>query len=178
MAKAHYLSESEAAVFRAMSNWFLKQPRNQLTADFEQGNAPVPTYVAKVPTAGIPPLAEATGTGGDVPGSAECSIYKIHEDGTLVDMGITRIIYNISTDWIEKTYTLVERLGSGKWVTEGDDAPADYGTGTNTGTGTDDNCHLSIAGVTLSTLPVDSSPQYALGIDSSGCLVLIPIGSC
>jgi len=58
------------------------------------------------------------------------------------------------------------------------DGVVDDETGTGTGTGTDDLCINRIGGVILSNLPVDTNPSYALGIDSTGCLVLIPIGSC
>ena len=57
-------------------------------------------------------------------------------------------------------------------------AAEDEETGTGTGTGTDDICISRIGGVTIANLPIDSNPSYALGIDSTGCLVLIPIGTC
>lgn len=178
MAKGYVFTESEAREYKQLLQWWRSHQRNAAPSVQEDGREGPTVYVARVPSAGIPPLTEETGTGGDSPGSATCDIYRIQPNGKLQSMGITRKVYNISTDWIEKTYTIVQRLRSGRWVAEGDDSPDDYGTGTGTGTGTGDSCVTALDGVTLSNLAVDSSPLYALGIDSTGCLVLIPIGSC
>jgi len=177
MAKAFLFTENEAKEYKEMLAWYRKYRRAQKPLPALPVEGPV-VYVARVPDEGIPPLTEGTGTNGDDPGSVECELYRIQPNGKLQAIGISRTVYNISTDWIEKTYIVVQRLRSGRWVAEGDDSPDDYGTGTGTGTGTGDLCITAVGGVTLSDLPVDSSPLYALGIDSTGCFVLIPIGTC
>lgn len=178
MAKAYVMSTEDVAVFRQMVEWFRKQRKH---LELEENSMPLHgpnVYVAKIPNVGVPPLVEATGTGGDTPGSAICSIYRLHESGKLVDTGESREVFNISKGWIGRTYIRINRLLSGKYIAEDEDDDETTGTGTGTGTGTDDNCVLSIGGVTLHELPVDTSPLYVLGIDSTGCLVLVPVGNC
>jgi hypothetical protein len=74
------------------------------------------TYVALVPDAGIPALSDITGTGGDSPGSATCSIFKVDANGDLVGYGFTKTVYNTSTTAIDDTYVPVTRTKGGKWV--------------------------------------------------------------
>ncbi len=178
MAKGYFLTEADRQTLRRINSELKKLGvgGNGLP---ERGlpNQAADTYIAQVPAGGIPPLVRGSP---DVPGSVSCDIYKIDEGvgtGSTAELaavpGLTKTIYNLSTTRINSRYVIVSKTKDGRWVTDDTDGTED---GTGTGTGTD--CVSVLAGVDLNTLPEETSPSYALGLDSNGCLVKIPVADC
>jgi hypothetical protein len=78
------------------------------------------TYIAEVPAGGIPALIDITGTGGDSPGSATCTFYRIDSNGDLKSLGFSRTVYNVSDRAItqsDESYVPVIRSKGGPWIT-------------------------------------------------------------
>jgi len=153
------------------------------------GGTSASTLIARVPPSGIPGLAISAP---DEPGSATCDIYRLvvgagtgttAGSGVEVEsMGIADVVFNLSTTAITSRYVLVHELKAGE--VEGYVAIPSGGDDEDTGTGTQ-QCISSIGGVDLNELPIGevdtgTGPQieYALGLDSDGCLIRIPIGEC
>lgn len=81
------------------------------------------TYVARVPSGGIPALTQVStgsGTGSgddDTPGSASCTIYRILSDGSLeLISNLTKTVYNLSSSAFAEEWVPVVRLKGGRWV--------------------------------------------------------------
>ncbi len=99
--------------------------------DEARGQSPE-IYIARVPTGGIPALSEGPGTGSgsgtgpleiadDIPGEAECNIYRLLTNDAGVPRlegidGLTRIVYNLCTvDIDEYQWVLVVKDKFGSW---------------------------------------------------------------
>lgn len=117
MANRYYLNEDDALILREIVRWFRQSKRSSALMPDSLVLSQTPSvYIAQVPVDGIPAMDEAlTGTGNDVPGKAECSIFRIVND-ELEDMGITRDVYNLSTSLIDVPYVLVTKTKGGSWV--------------------------------------------------------------
>lgn len=101
--------------------------------DYNDDNYPSPEiYIVKTPTDGIPAMSKTgygTGSGtseyffeGDLPGSAECQVYKIDTDsGALVEVdGLTKTVYNINYTKIRgRTFVTINRDKYGVWIPDG-----------------------------------------------------------
>lgn len=168
-------------------------------------------YVAAVPPGGIPGMKlcqDKPGTGtndglADQPGTAECEIYKIHEDEEhgpemRAYPTLSKTVYNISTKAINSAYVVVAKLKGKGWVAvpgnEDEVGTCDTGTGTGTGTGDGDtgtgteapgtgtgtdraNCIWEINNIHLEDLDVEADPDYVFGF-KDGCMVLVEAGPC
>jgi hypothetical protein len=80
-------------------------------------------YIALTPESGIPALGVGTATPGpgDIPGSADCSIYRIAYDGSdfviEASAAIGRKVYNLSSQAIEgNTWVTISRDKFGVWI--------------------------------------------------------------
>lgn len=133
--------------------------------DHEELPAPE-VYIARVPgTAGIPALTESVSHLNDIPGLAECDVYRINvESGTpyLRRAGFTRPIYNISPTAIlqeDVPWIPTKRDKFGSWLADlylpgsGGTVEGDvyntyitnyYLAGSGTGTGSEDPCGFLI----------------------------------
>lgn len=149
------------------------------------------TYIAYVPTGGIPSMLESggewitdTGTGtDDSPQHVECEIYQIlGKDASapyLSDMKFTLPVYNIFPFPItEHQWVLVTRDKGGSWIV------TSFGSGTSdtnpkAGAGSDALCMTSIGGLPLNRIPgYNGAVRQALVHNVSGCLVWQTIGPC
>lgn len=171
-SKTYGLSEDDVKILQRVINRVAKSPGGLGPSIVNDPSGHYLGLIARVPGGGIPPLAIGSP---DEPGQATCNIYRIDRSGTsgatvVAVSGLSKTVYNLSTSRIESRYCLVQQLGSGVYVT------FDNGATELTGTGT--ACVSVLDGVDLSELPVESSPSYVLGLDSMGCLVRIPVGSC
>ena len=99
------------------------------TAEGDEGYLPPEVYVARTPTGGIPALSQGTDTGtdgtaldDDVPGSAECRIYRVLGTGSsarLVYAGLTKWVYNLNgADLAGDTWVKVSRDKFGTWLVD------------------------------------------------------------
>lgn len=100
-------------------------------------------YVCKPPPNGIPPLTIRMPYYPDIPGQADCDIYRIDinistGDPELIEVSnVSRTVYNVSLSWIDTPYKIINRDKFGKWVAEFTGGGDTTGTGTPlTGTGT------------------------------------------
>lgn len=136
MAQAHYISESDAQILRQMAADYRRRVGNTTGRgrrdgiEDEESNAPE-VYIARIPDGGITALDEnvtGTGTGpplDDVASSAECSIYRLLDDGTGTGLfepvdGLSKRVYNLSPNGIEGNQWLpVIRDKFGVWVPTG-----------------------------------------------------------
>lgn len=109
MTQAFLVSSEDILVLRQVVDWFRKShgeiPQPDPASAFQSPDV----YIAKVPDTGIDALS------GTTPGSEECDLYRI-QDGELSSIGITRKIYNLTTDRIETSYVPVMRTKSGAWI--------------------------------------------------------------
>ena len=109
MTQAFLVSAEDIMVLRQVVDWFRKShgeiPQPDPASAFQSPDV----YIAKVPDTGIDALS------GTTPGNEECDLYRI-QDGELSSIGITRKIYNLSTDRIEASYAPVMRTKSGAWI--------------------------------------------------------------
>lgn len=167
MVSGYILSGDDVAVLKKMVDWFRKSGHGLL----EDEGYPSPyqspdTYVALLPDGGIAALS------GSTPGAAECDIYRLIVEGTagsLATMNMTRLVFNLSSEAVTGSYVPVTRTKSGAWIITS--AYNELATGTA-------SCTSSLDGITLLDLDTDTSPGYVLGLDSSGCLVKIEVGTC
>ncbi len=149
------------------------------------------TYIAYVPTGGIPSMLDAggewvtdTGTGtDDAPGTVDCEIYQVlgKDSGSayLSNMDFTLPVYNIFPFPVtEHQWVLITRDKLGTWIV------TSFGSGTSDtnpkqGAGSDALCMTSVGG-----LPLDRIPGYFPGVrqalvhNANGCLVWQTIGPC
>ncbi len=91
----------------------------------EPDGVTIDIHVARTPTGGIPALTEASGTAiDDVPGSAECEIYRLITNDTGTKRLSTtpvykKTVYNISTTAIPAAvWVLIKRDKFGEWYAE------------------------------------------------------------
>lgn len=130
MAGMHFLSDEDVSVLKQLINWWSTQSpsrRVRLSGDDEPRLHQAPeVYIALPPLAGIPALAyeTAVGTGthsgttpypGDIPGSADCEIYKLI-NGSIQDAGFIRTVYNLSTQALKYQWFQVQRDKYGNWL--------------------------------------------------------------
>lgn len=80
-------------------------------------------YIALVPSGGIPACEGTTGTGGpnfeagDVPGYADCGIYRL-VNGIIYYTRQTKRVYNLSGDVITQQWITVKRDKFGQWFAD------------------------------------------------------------
>jgi hypothetical protein len=91
-------------------------------------------YIARIPEDGIPALIQdnaATGSGStitdDMPGYAQCDLFKIGKDATMIDLGLTRRVWNVSTASIAEGWAIIQRTKFGNWIAGQDQAARHYG---------------------------------------------------
>lgn len=176
-----FLSESDVRVLRKVVRQVLSESRGESPRTQHNSNQASDVYIAKVPAAGIPALTIGSP---DVPGEAECDIYRVSVTGTAGDAemeqitGLTKTVYNLSTTRIDSRYCIVSKTKRGPWIAQ------DVGAAELTGTG---GCIDDIDGVDLSTIPIadltdtGTAPNqlaHFLGIDEDGCMVRIPFRRC
>lgn len=175
MAKGYVLSESDLAVLKRMVEWYRRTSGVEGSRDEDLPPSQAPeSYVAKTPTDGIPARS------GTTPGSVRCDLYRLTRTDTgtagdyeLTDMHATRLVLNLRAAVVEDEYVPITRLKGGQWV-----VVSGGGEEEDTGTGTGTDCVSELDGVVLDDLPTETSPSYALTIDSLGCLAKTAIGSC
>lgn len=121
MAKAIYLTESDAEILREIVQDYRTRPRNSRSRgeQFTVSGSPE-VYTAKLPTAGIPARV------GTIPGQATCDIY--YTDVTTpntptltVATSVTRLVFNIYPVAVYGTgtiYTRIQRDKFGRWLVE------------------------------------------------------------
>ena len=80
-------------------------------------------YVARIPEGGLPGLNEnegATGSGttleDDQAGYVVCDMYRIAEDRSMVPLGLSRKVWNVSTNDIASSWATVHRDKFGRWL--------------------------------------------------------------
>ena len=132
MADGYVLSESDLKKLRALLE---QAERRTISTTGRPRTEPLQhqapeTYVARSPAAGIPALAEVTGTGSfDVPGYADCDIYRVVLDGATPTLrpisGLSKRVYNTSaTEILGAEWLLVTRDKAGSWFPSGGGALA------------------------------------------------------
>lgn len=134
------------------------------------------TYVALVPTGGIDAVADSTGTGGgEEPGSAVCDIYKISRDGILISTGLSRKIWNTTSNALgEGDWIPVSRDKFGSWL-----AMAGGGAGEHVLfriTAADTDCCVSVTATVVGG-PCSGNPVTGDSItvyDEAGCFFNVP----
>lgn len=134
----YYLNQSDRDVFQDMAREFRSRRPSAGKSRHEetQDNFAPEVYVARTPAGGIAALnAHGTGTTDDVPGSAECNIYRVlsgGESGTgsaeIVSATYgTKVVYNLSGSSVAgASWIVVVRDKYGTWF---------VGTGTGGATG-------------------------------------------
>lgn len=129
MADRYYLSERDVSVLKDIIGEYLRRKPQQRRPRQEVSLPPSPeTYVAYIGPDGIPALSRGaqtgTGTGShlgdDVPGSAECDIYRIYDAGgtpRLAPVESSRLVYNLSTSPVDgHGWRPVTRDAFGSWL--------------------------------------------------------------
>lgn len=164
-------------------------------------------YVCKPPPNGIPPLTIRMPYYPDIPGQADCDIYRIDintstGDPELIEVSnVSRTVYNVSLSWIDTPYKIINRDKYGKWVAEcpcggdttgtgtpptGTGSVPPTGTGTEPPTGTGTSLPTGTGTGTGTSIPCTAFPfetsggeaVYALGLDANGCLTVIALQQC
>lgn len=121
MPEVNFLTDDDVAILRRL----VRESRNTLVngrtrgTALEQEQTTPEVYVIKTPVGGIPAI-ESLGTGDSgtqVPGSAECDIYRLLDTAPLLyNCGFTKTIYNLSRqDLPEEQWLLVVRDKFGSW---------------------------------------------------------------
>lgn len=132
MPDGYVLSEKDLRIVRELyrkfskmqhySNAFGRPPEDAF--DHEEFHT-TEVYAAHTPTGGIPGLTILASSGeGDLPGSADCTIFRMDERNTPGAMdsvaGYTLTVYNFSTEPVEgETWVIIARDKYGKWVVIG-----------------------------------------------------------
>lgn len=159
---------------KQLLQWMLSEIRSKVRSGFDELGDFRPSqasasYVAKVPDAGIPALTVGTP---DVPGMAECQIYKVVTDSssyTLVDAGFAEIVFNLAQSVIETRYVSITKDRFGTWIVDTLGVPDIVGTGTAP-------CD-QLAGISLGDLEEELEPDYAL-TTKDNCLKKTPVVEC
>lgn len=122
------LNERSRNILRDITQWWLRRTASRLPHSKEEEVSQAPeTFVAYVPTGGIPRMTGVTTTGtgtgtrleNDVPGSAECEIYELvkEEPPFLVPIGKKELVYNLSTEIIAGDQWIpISRERFGGWL--------------------------------------------------------------
>jgi hypothetical protein len=174
MATLYTFSEAEISLLKEMANSYRGRRRNTSNRsddDYWDESQNSFTYIALTPDEGIDALTQpGTGTGtnfpdaeGDIPGSAECDIYRIYPPDTLGGLYtlraityLTETVYNLSQSAVEgnrwvlitqdrfANWIITDTLAGGiagssdVWVSLNSNIPVltmELGTGTGTGVG-------------------------------------------
>lgn len=196
-SKVLSLSEEDAEILRRIIREIKQNPRPQsrYREEREIGQSPE-VYVARTPPGGIPAIFDYPGTAADIPGSAECDVYR----ATVVDgvrrlfevTGLTRIVHSLSYTAVPgNIYVKIERDKFGVWwvsstpaqLDPGPDTPPDpsdpTGTGTGTGTGPIFGCDFtaeeleSIAGPGLGVDFTEDCPRLQVETTPPNCLAVV-----
>lgn len=123
--KPKFLSEDDLRILQRVIDRERRQiinaPALTSTERWDQGEdhqAPE-VYVALPPSGGIP-ASTVTPISGDVPGSADCTIYQVLiESGTprlRPITGLTKKVYNITDTAVSRVWTPVSRDKFGRWI--------------------------------------------------------------
>jgi hypothetical protein len=146
VAKAFLLNESDRKVLARLiseeAHRLRREPANPDggRADHEE-MFPPEVYVVLTPSGGIPALAEGADTGtaagaGDLPGFADCSIYKVvttNPPQLSPVSGLSRRVYNLSfSNFPGNAWALAVRDKFGNWFLMGPVEEPFTGTGTGT----------------------------------------------
>lgn len=145
--EAGVISREEAAQLRSLLARLRNQSYSVLHAPTQEfpSNDQIPAvYLARTPGDGIAAYT-LLGTGtGEIPvlNSAVCEIWRLPDDGQLVQVGNfkKRVWSFYNFDIPGDTWILVKHEGYGKWMAEWFDQADDLDTGTGTGTGTTSEC--------------------------------------
>lgn len=184
MAKQKLLSNQTVDDVLVMLDWFRRNAPllgEDMRSSYRPGETGrATTYVAEVPSGGIP------ARDGSVPGRTTCNIWTLVPSVTgtgtdpsaeLEPLGTAEVVYNLSRTKITAGFVLIDQIKAGEvngFVVDNRDADEETGTGTGTGTG---RCISMLDGHTLANLGT-GIPTHVLGIDSDGCLIKVPVGSC
>lgn len=210
MSEGFLLSEADLKVVK----WVVSNLRhrfhntlNRPAIPHESGTTP-DVLLARSPSAGISALVAGSSFAEDVPGKAECKVYRILEQGkygedtepTLSQVGVSsKLIYNMDAEPVPGDHwLLVSKLKSGQWVIDqvygAGSAETGTGTGTSTavsagtGTGTATSSTSTGTGTSNNTCPgIPGVDITAIPIVEDpdyilavkdGCLVLVRVGNC
>lgn len=129
MAKAYLLTEEDRAAIARLMEMVESTPQRPPRAqhdNFNEDQVGPSVYLARVPDTGIAALNEGavtgTGTGtvtdDDVPGYADCEIYRVLQStNQIIPLHTIRRVYNLSTTAIRRdSWAIVVREGSGAWL--------------------------------------------------------------
>ncbi len=149
MAEAFFLTADDVILLKQWIREAKSRPPNRpnrpVGVSWDEGQSAPETYVALTPHYGIPPLTEGPDTGtalgtGDIPGSAECPIYRIIPPGSstggMEKTGVIKRIFNLSTKAIPaNVWVLTSRDKFGQWYAVGPQAGLNSDGGVCTGCG-------------------------------------------
>jgi hypothetical protein len=119
---AYFLSDRDRAIIENLLRQHRAGPQTPPRWPSEQYNQTPDVFIAKPLTdTGIPALERGIGTGYDLPGYAECKIYKIvWEYGSGPQLqpiaNATFQVYNVLANDLEQDWIIVQRTKQGFWV--------------------------------------------------------------
>lgn len=185
MPNVPYLSDEDVRALRELARQVRSRPMTLNRPPHTDPEEFTPEqYLARSPSTGIPALSAGpgTGTGDDLPGSAECSIYRPVGDPVddVIPMGFSHRVLNFARARVDPNiWIIIARDKPGYWYIIGaaDGVGLDFGTGTGTHVG--GACRESLGGLPLDTIPgfVEGAVQL-LGHDANGCLRWYDVGQC
>lgn len=122
----HLLTDADVEILKELVAWRKGQNVPQIRVSERDPEIPAPeVYLAKPPSTGIPALQRTASTpsSGDIPGVAECQIFRIYDLGTGTPVmeessASDKRVFNYSTSEIsgEHEWISIIRTKDGKWV--------------------------------------------------------------